>query len=75
MPWAQSVEAFQKQLETGNSLIPGLFVPLGGTLVFPIGANLAGSKPPESVPLPTLFNFQRTVSRIYKLFRSTPTDS
>jgi hypothetical protein len=75
MPWAQYVEAFQKQLETDNSLSSGLSDPLAGTLVFPIGANLGVSKSPESVPLPTLFNFQRTVYRVYSIFRSSPTDS
>ena len=75
MPWAQYVEAFQKQLETGNSLSSGLSDPLAGALVSLIGANLGGSKSPESVPLPTLFNFQRTAYRVYKIFRSSPTDS
>ncbi len=75
MPWAQHVEAFQKQLETGNSLSSGLSDPLAGALLFPIGANLGEPKSPESVPLPTLFNFQRTVHRVYKIFRSSPTDS
>jgi len=75
MPWAQYVEAFQKQLETGNSLSSGLPDPLAKALVSPIGINLCGSKSPESVPLPTLFNFQRTVCRVYKIFRGPPTDS
>jgi hypothetical protein len=75
MPWAQPVEAFQKQLETGNSLSSGLSDPLAGAWVFPIEANLGGSESPESVPLPTLFNFQRTVYAVYKIFRSSPTDS
>jgi len=75
MPWAQYVEAFQKQLETGNSLISGLSDPLASALVSPIGTNLGGSPSPESVPLPTIFNFHRTVCRVYKIFRSSPTDS
>jgi hypothetical protein len=74
MPRAQYVEAFQKQLETGNSLIFGLFDPLTGALGFPIGANLGSSKSTESVLLLTLFNFQRTVCRVYKILGSTPTD-
>jgi hypothetical protein len=75
MPWAQHVEAFQKQLETGNSLSSGLSDPLAGALVSPIVANLGGSKSPELVSLPTLFDFQRTVHRVYKILRSSPTDS
>ena len=75
MPWAQYVEAFQKQLETGNSLSSGLSDPLAGALVSPIGANLGGSKSPESAPLSTLFSFQRAIYRVYKIFRSSPTDS
>ena len=75
MPWAQYVEAFQKHLETGNSLSYGLSYPLAAALVSLIGTNLGGSKSSESVPLPTLFNFQRTVYRVYKILRSSPTDS
>jgi len=75
MSWAQYVEAFQKQLETGNSLRSPLSDPLADALVFPMGIDLGGSKSPESVPLPTLFNFQRTGCRVYKIFRSSPTDS
>ena len=75
MPGTQSVEAFQKHIETGNSLSSGLADPLASALVYPIEANLGGSKSPKLVPLPTFFNFQRTVCRIYKIIRSSPTDS
>ena len=75
MPGAQSVEAFQKHLETGNSLSFGLADPLVKVVISPIGATLGGSKLPESIPLPTFFNFQRTVCRIFKIIRSSPTDS
>jgi hypothetical protein len=75
MSWAQYVEAFQKQLETGNSLSSGLPDPPASPLVSSIGTNFHGSKSPESVPPRTLFNFQRTVYRVYKIFRSSPTDS
>jgi hypothetical protein len=75
MPGAQSVKAFQKRLETGNSLSFGLADPLANILVSPIEANLGGSKSPESIPLPTFLNFQRTVYRIYKVIRSSPTDA
>jgi hypothetical protein len=72
---AQSVEAFQKRLETDNSLRFGVPDPLLGALVSPIWNNLGGSKSSESVPQPTFFNFQRTVYRIYKIIKSTPTGS
>jgi hypothetical protein len=72
---AQSVKAFQKHFETDDSLSSGLADPLAKALVSPIRVNLCGSRSPESVPLPTLFNFQRTVCRGYKIFRSSPTDS
>ena len=75
MPGAQSVKAFQKHFEIGNSLSSGLADPLANAVVSPIGANLGGSKPPESIPLPTFLNFQRTVYRIFKVIRSSPTDS
>jgi hypothetical protein len=75
MPWAQSVEAFQKHFEAGNSLRSGLADPPANAVVFPIGINLGRSKSPESVPLPTFFNFQRTVYKICKIIRSSPTDS
>jgi hypothetical protein len=75
MSWVQCVEAFQKHLETGNSLSSGPADPLASAVVSPIGANLCGSKSPQSVPLPTFFNFQRTVYRVYKILRSSPTDS
>lgn len=76
MPWAQHVEAIQEQLETGNGLSFGLLsYPLAGALVSPIGTNFGRFRSPESVPLPTLFNFQRTGYRFNKLFRSSPTDS
>jgi len=75
MPGAQSVKAFQKHFETGNSLSLGLADPLASTVVSPIGPILVWSKSPESVPLPTFFNFQRTVYRIFKVIRSSPTDS
>lgn len=75
MSGAQSVKAFQKHLETGNSLSFGLADPLANVVVSPIGANLGGFKFPESIPLPTFFNFQRTVYRIYKIIRSFPTGS
>ncbi len=75
MPWAQYVEAFQKQWETGNSLSSGLFDLLAGALVFPVEINLDGSKSPETVPLPTLFTFQRTVYGVYKILGGSPTDS
>jgi len=44
-------------------------------LLPPIGPNLGGSKPPESIQLPSFFNFQRTVYRIFKVIRSSPTGS
>lgn len=75
MSWAQHVETLQKQLETSNGLSFGLSDPLASALVPPIGANLGGSKSPESVPLSTLFNFQRTVYRVYSVLTSSPTDS
>jgi hypothetical protein len=51
MPWAQSVEAFQKHFETGNSLRSGLADPPANAVVFPIGINLGRSKSPESIKL------------------------
>jgi hypothetical protein len=72
---SQSVKAFQKRLETGNSLSLGLADLIASALVSPIEASLGGSKPPKSIPLPTFFNFQRTVYRIYKIIRSSPTGS
>ncbi len=75
MPGAQSVEAFQKHLETGNSLSFGLADLIASVLAYPLGTNLDGSKPPESIPLPTFFNFQRTAYRIFKVIRGSPTDS
>ena len=75
MPWAQSVEAFQKQLETGNSLSTVLANAFARTAVSPRGTKLNGSTSLESVPLSTLFSFQRTGARIYNIFRSFPTDS
>ena len=74
MPWAQSVKAFQKRFETGNSLSLGLADPRARAVVSPIGPILVRSKSPESVPLPTFFNFQRTVYKICKIIRSSPTD-
>ena len=77
MPWAQHAEAFQERLETGNSLISGLPDPLTAALVLPIGANLSGSKSPESVPLPTLLNFKEQSTESIKLFgvlRQTPSE-
>jgi hypothetical protein len=78
MPWAQSVEAFQEHLETGNrlsDLSDRLPNPLAGTWAFPSGADPGRFKSPESVPLPTFFNFQRAVCRFYKILRSSPTGS
>ena len=75
MPGAQSVKAFQKHVETGDSLSLGLADPVAMVVIPPIGPTLVWSKSLESVPLPTFFNFQRTVYRIYKIIRSSPTDS
>lgn len=61
MPWAQHVEAFQRQLEAGNSLRSGVDDTPEDAGVFSIGINSARSKFPASVPLPTLHSFQRTV--------------
>jgi len=61
MSWTQSVKAFPKHFETSNSLSSGLADPLADVVVSPIETNLGGSKPPESIPLSTFFNFQRTV--------------
>ena len=72
---SQSVKAFQKRLETGSSLSFGLADSLESVVLSTRGANPGGSKSPESVPLPTLFNFQRTVYDIYKIIRSSPTSS
>jgi len=72
---SQSVKAFQKHFETGNSLSSRLSDSLANVVVSPIEANLGVSKAPESIPLPTLFNFQRTVYRIYEIIRSSPTGS
>jgi len=47
MPWAQHVEAFQEQLETGNNLISGLLNPLTSALIFPRRAILVGPSPPN----------------------------
>jgi hypothetical protein len=75
MGGAQSVEAFQNHLETGNSLRSGLADPFASASAYPIEANLGGSKSPKSVSLPTVFNFQRTGYRIFKVIRSSPIDS
>ena len=75
MSGSQSVKAFQKHLETGNNLSSGLVDPLANAVVSPIGVNLGESKSPVSIPLPTFFNFQRTVYKIYKVIRSSTTDS
>jgi len=76
MSWAQYAKAFQEHLETGDGLISGLSGPLVNEEVSPTGgADSCGFKLLESVPLPTLFNFQRTVCRAYNIFRSSPTDS
>ena len=75
MPWAQCVEAFQKHFETSNSLSLSLSDPLTRAVVSSIGPILVWSKSLESVPLSTFFNFQRTVYRLYKIIRSSPTDS
>jgi hypothetical protein len=72
---SQSVEAFQKHFETDNSLSSGLADSLANIVVSPIEANPGVSKFPESIPLPTLFNFHRTVYRIYEIIRSSPTGS
>jgi hypothetical protein len=72
---AQSVKAFQKHFETGDSLSSGLADPLTNAVVSPIVTDFGGSESTESVPLPTLFSFQRTVYRIYKTIKSSPTDS
>ena len=72
---SQSAKAFQKRLETGNSLSSGLADSLGNVVVSPIKADLGLSKSPELIPLPTLLNFQRTVYRIYEIVRSSPTGS
>jgi hypothetical protein len=58
MSWTQSVKAFQKHFETGYSLSSGLADPLADVVVSPIGANLGGSKSPESIPLPTFSIFK-----------------
>ena len=68
---SQSVKAFQKHLETGNSLSLGLADPLANAVASPIKTNLDGTKFPEPIPLPTFFNFQRAVYRIYKVIRSS----
>jgi hypothetical protein len=60
----QHVEAFQRVLEVGNSLRSGVDDTPEDGGVFSIGINSARSKFPASVPLPTLFSFQRTVYRI-----------
>ena len=72
---SQSVKAFQKHFETGNSLSSGLADPLANAVVSPIVADFGGSESTESVPLPTFFNFQRTICRIFKIIRSSPTGS
>jgi len=75
MSWAQHVEAIQKQLETGNGLRGTLANGFAKAVGSTIGTRLNGSTFLGSVPLPTLFSFQRTVDRIYNIFRSSPTDS
>ena len=72
---SQSVKAFQEHIETGNSLSSGLADSLAKVVASPIEANLGVPKSPESIPLPTLFNFHRTVYRIYEIIRSSPTGS
>ena len=67
MSGAQSVKAFQKRLETGNSLSSGLADSFAKVVASPVEANPDIPKSPESIPLPTLFNFQRTVYRIYEI--------
>ena len=64
MPRTQPVEAFQEQLEAGNSLKSGAGDTPADVGVFSVGINTDRSKFPASVPLSTLFNFQRTVYRI-----------
>ena len=72
LPWPQSPEALQKHFETSNSLSLSLSDPLTRAVVSSIGPILVWSKSPESVPLSTFFNFQRTVYRLYKIIRSSP---
>jgi len=52
MLWAQYVEAFQKQLEIGNSLSSGLPDPLAKALVSLVGSIFVGPS------LPNQFRYQ-----------------
>ncbi len=64
MSWAQYVEAFQKQLETGNRLSSGLPDPLAGALVFPRRSILMG------LSLPNQFRYQ-----LFSIFKEQCTES
>ena len=76
MPWAQHVEAFQKQLETGNSLSPTLAsLPSACSGISYSSSNLVGLTFTHQFSQPTLFSFQRTGYRVYKTLRSSPTGS
>jgi hypothetical protein len=75
MPWTQFVKAFQEHFETGNCLSLGLADPLRTTVDSFIGPILSGPGVPKEFRYQLFSIFKEQFAKIYKMFRSSPTDS